>query len=172
LHQLNHGPEWIRDVTEILARWELVPGDLEFEVTEATLAQLKWSQNDVLPQLRTLGVKIAIDGFGSEYSSFDYIKEYRVNHLKLAHSFIGKSAADSNNAATIRAIVQFARDIGITVIAQGVETEQQSELLSRTDSSTQAQGYHFSGAVGVAAATELLRAGTIQPNQREWSEAV
>ena len=43
--------------------------------TEATLAQLKWTQNDVLPQLRALGVKIAIDGFGSEYSSFDYIKE-------------------------------------------------------------------------------------------------
>ena len=82
----------MRDVTETLAKWGLPPSDLEFDVTEATLAQLKWMQNDVLPQLRELGVKIAIDDFGSEYSSFDYIKEYRVNHLKIAPSYINRSS--------------------------------------------------------------------------------
>jgi diguanylate cyclase (GGDEF)-like protein/PAS domain S-box-containing protein len=162
LHQLKHGQALIRDVAETLAVWELPPSALEFDVTEATLAQLKWTQNDVLPQLRALGVKIAIDGFGSEYSSFDYIKEYRVNHLKIAPSYINDSVMDSDDAAAMRAILAFARDMGIAVIAQGVETEQQSALLQRTDSATQGQGFHFSKAVSAGEASELLRRGCIE----------
>jgi diguanylate cyclase (GGDEF)-like protein/PAS domain S-box-containing protein len=162
LHQLKHGQALIRDVAETLALWELPPSALEFDVTEATLAQLKWTQNDVLPQLRALGVKIAIDGFGSEYSSFDYIKEYRVNHLKIAPSYIKDSAIDSDDAAAMRAILAFARDMGIAVIAQGVETEQQSALLQLTDSATQGQGFHFSKAVSAGEASELLRRGCIE----------
>jgi len=162
LHQLKHGQALIRDVEETLARWELPASALEFDVTEATLAQLKWTQNDLLPRLRALGVKIAIDGFGSEYSSFDYIKEYRVNHLKMAPSYINESAVDSDDAAAMRAILAFARDMGIAVIAQGVETEQQSAMLQSTNSATQAQGFHFSKAVSAQEAGELLRKGCIE----------
>jgi EAL domain-containing protein (putative c-di-GMP-specific phosphodiesterase class I) len=122
---------------------------------------LTWTQNEVLPQLRQLGVKIAIDDFGSEYSSFDYVRSYRVNHLKIAQSFINRSTSDPESAATIRAIVNFARDIGIVVIAQGVETDQQRDILTSTDDTTQAQGFHFSKAVGVDRAGELLRKGYI-----------
>ncbi len=71
LFQLKSGQELVRDVTETLAKWGLAPSDLEFDVTEATLAQLTWTQNEVLPQLREFGVKIAIDDSGSKYSSFD-----------------------------------------------------------------------------------------------------
>jgi diguanylate cyclase (GGDEF)-like protein/PAS domain S-box-containing protein len=161
LHQLKHGSALIREVTETLEKWGLPASVLEFDVTEATLAQLKWTQNDVLPGLRALGVKIAIDGFGSEYSSFDYIKEYRVNHLKIAPSYIQESAIDSDDAAAMRAILTFARDMGITVIAQGVETAEQSSLLKETHSATQAQGFHFSKAVSAGSAGELLRLGRI-----------
>ncbi len=161
LLQLKHGQELVRDVTATLAKWGLVPSDLEFDVTEATLAQLTWAQNEVIPQLRQLGVKIAIDDFGSEYSSFDYVRAYRVNHLKIAQSFISRSTTDPECAATIRAIVNFAHDVGIVVIAQGVETEQQHNLLSSTDTKTQAQGFHFSKAVGAERAGEFLRAGQI-----------
>jgi diguanylate cyclase (GGDEF)-like protein/PAS domain S-box-containing protein len=161
LFQLTSGRELVRDVTETIAKWGLTPSDLEFDVTEATLAQLTWTQNDVLPQLREIGVKIAIDDFGSEYSSFDYVRAYRVNHLKIAQSFINRSTTDPERAATIRAIVNFARDIGIVVIAQGVETEQQRDLLSSTDTMTQAQGFHFSKPVAADRAGELLRQGRI-----------
>ena len=161
LIQLKCGRELVRDVAETIEKWELTPSDLEFDVTEATLAQLTWTQNEVLPQLRELGVKIAIDDFGSEYSSFDYVRAYRVNHLKIAQSFINRSAQDAESAATIRAIVNFAHDIGIVVIAQGVETEQQRDLLTSTDTLTQAQGFHFSRAVGADRAGELLRQGRI-----------
>jgi EAL domain-containing protein (putative c-di-GMP-specific phosphodiesterase class I) len=151
----------IRDVEAALAKWRLSPTDLEFDVTEATLAQLTWTHNEVLPQLRDLGVKIAIDNFGSEYSSFDYVRAYRVNHLKVAQSFVNRSCTDPRSAATISAIIGFARDIGVTVIAQGVETIEQSTLLSATDAATQAQGFHFSKAVGAVEAGELLRQGRI-----------
>jgi diguanylate cyclase (GGDEF)-like protein/PAS domain S-box-containing protein len=161
LFQLKSGQDLVRDVTETLDRWGLAPSDLEFDVTEATLAQLTWTQNAILPQLRELGVKIAIDDFGSEYSSFDYVRAYRVNHLKVAQSFINRSTTDAESAATIRAIVNFARDIGIVVIAQGVETEQQRDLLTLTDITTQAQGFHFSKAVGAERASEMLRNGRV-----------
>ena len=175
LFQLKSGQELLRDVTETIAKWGLMPCDLEFDVTEATLAQLTWTQNEVLPKLRELGVKIAIDDFGSEYSSFDYVRAYRVNHLKIAQSFINRSSGDPECAATIRAIVNFAHDIGIVVIAQGVETEQQRDLLTSTDTMTQAQGFHFSRAVGANRAGELLRQGRIasprEPSNEERSRA-
>jgi diguanylate cyclase (GGDEF)-like protein/PAS domain S-box-containing protein len=161
LLQLKTGQDLVRDVSKILAKWSLAPSDLEFDVTEATLAQLTWMQNDVLPQLRQLGVKIAIDDFGGEYSSFDYVRAYGVNHLKIAQSFISRSSNDPECAATVRAIVNFARDIGIAVIAQGVETEQQRLLLTSTDATTQAQGFHFSKAVTADRAGDLLRQGRI-----------
>ena len=161
LLQLKLGHELVRDVTQTLAKWNLVPSDLEFDVTEAMLAQLTWTQNDVLPHLRQLGVKIAIDDFGSEYSSFDYIRAFRVNHLKIAQSFINRSTTDPESAATIRAIVNFAHDVGITVIAQGVETEQQHDLLTLTDATTQAQGFHFSKPVAADLAAQLLRESMI-----------
>ncbi len=161
LHQLKHGATLIREVGETLEKWALPGSALEFDVTEATLAQLKWTQNEVLPQLRALGVKIAIDGFGSEYSSFDYIKEYKVNHLKISRSHIEKSASDSDDGAAMRAILTFARDTGISVSAQGVETEEQSTQLKRTHSAIQAQGFHFSKALGADSASQLLRLGRI-----------
>jgi EAL domain-containing protein (putative c-di-GMP-specific phosphodiesterase class I) len=166
LHQLKTGHQLVRDVTETIAKWGLAPFDLEFDVTEATLAQLRWTQNDVLPQLRELGVKIAIDDFGSEYSSFDYVRAYGVNHLKIAQSFVNRSTQDAESAATIRAIVNFAKDIGIEVIAQGVETEQQRALLSSANATSQAQGFHFSKAVGATRAGELLRQGRIALNRQ------
>jgi diguanylate cyclase (GGDEF)-like protein/PAS domain S-box-containing protein len=160
-HQLKAGPVLIRTVTDTLEKWGLAPSDLEFEVTEGTLAQLKWSQSDVLPQLCTLGIKIAIDGFGSEYSSFDYIKEYRVNHLKLARSYIREATIDAEHANAVRAIVRFAHDLGIPVIAQGVETEEQNALLKGHDDATQGQGFHFSRPVSAEKAAALLRLGTV-----------
>jgi diguanylate cyclase (GGDEF)-like protein/PAS domain S-box-containing protein len=175
LFQLKCGQDLVSDVTQTIAKWGLMPSDLEFDVTEATLAQLKWTQNEVLPRLCQLGVKIAIDDFGSEYSSFDYVRAYRVNHLKIAQSFVNRSTTDPECAATIRAIVNFAHDIGIVVIAQGVETEQQRDLLTSTDTMTQAQGFHFSKAVGADRAGEFLRQGRIasmnESSEEEHSQA-
>ncbi|MBD9565676.1 EAL domain-containing protein [Pseudomonas sp. PDM09] len=161
LAQLKSGPELIYDVLRTTARWELCPWDLRFDVTEATLAQTKWTHNDVLPRLRELGVKIAIDDFGTEYSSFDYLKTYQVNHLKLAQTFIDMAARDPASATTLRAIINFARDVGIGIIAEGVETQEQRSSLMATGSPMNAQGQYFSQAVSSQQAAELLKAGSI-----------
>jgi diguanylate cyclase (GGDEF)-like protein/PAS domain S-box-containing protein len=161
LAQLNRGPELLQEVSACLDRWNLAPLDLEFDVTERTLAQLKWTQNEILPKLREMGVQIAIDNFGTEYSSFDYVRAYRINHLKISRACITRSATDAQSAAMISAIITFARDIGIDVIAQGVETEQQCALLNGAEANTQAQGFHFSAPVGAAEAAAMLRIGKI-----------
>jgi EAL domain-containing protein (putative c-di-GMP-specific phosphodiesterase class I) len=164
-HQVNAGQTLVRDVKETVAKWGLAASDLEFDVTEATLAHLRWAQNDTLSRLRELGVKIAIDDFGSEYSSFDYVKAFGMNHLKISQSYVNRSTQDPQSAATIRAIVHFARDIGIDVIAQGVETEKQRDLLFSAPSTVQAQGVHSSKAVGAVRAGELLRQGCVALNR-------
>ncbi|MCU1736283.1 MULTISPECIES: bifunctional diguanylate cyclase/phosphodiesterase [unclassified Pseudomonas] len=163
LAQLKSGSELIRDVLETTGKWGLSPADLQFDVTEATLAHTKWTQNDVLPKLRELGVKIAIDDFGTDYSSFDYLKTYRVNHLKLAQSLINHASQDVESATTLRAIINFAREVGIGIIAEGVETQEQRHSLMATGSPMTAQGYYFSKAVDSQRASELLHAGHIPP---------
>ncbi|MNF91373.1 Phytochrome-like protein cph2 [compost metagenome] len=169
LTQLKTGPELIYDVLRTTARWELAPWDLRFDVTEATLAQTKWTHNDVLPRLCELGVQIAIDDFGTGYSSFDYLKTYRVNHLKLAQRFLDSANADPENATTLRAIINFARDVGIGIIAEGVETQEQRTTLMSSGGAMQAQGHYFSTVVDSGQAAELLKAGTIVPATDHWT---
>ena len=164
LAQLKSGPDLINDVLRTTARWNLCPWDLRFDVTEATLAQTKWSHNDVLPRLCALGVKVAIDNFGTEYSSFDYLKTYQVNHLKIAQNFIDNAIRDPASASTLRAIINFAREMGIGVIAEGVETQEQRDSLISTGSPITAQGFYFSKAVSPLQASELLQIGSIEPD--------
>jgi len=163
LAQLKSGTELLKDVIETTSRWDLSPSDLQFDVTEATLAQTKWTQNDVLPRLRALGVRIAIDDFGTDYSSFDYLKTYRVNNLKLAQSFINHATEDADSATTLKAIINFAREVGIGIIAEGVETLEQRSSLISTGSPMTAQGYYFSKAVDSQQAALLLQRGTLTP---------
>jgi diguanylate cyclase (GGDEF)-like protein/PAS domain S-box-containing protein len=163
LSQLKDSRELVRDVNLTTARHGIEPGCLEFDVTEATLAQATLTHNDSLKQLRQLGAKIAIDDFGTEYSSFEYLRAYDVSHLKIAQSFINGADAIPERASMIRAIISIARELNIGVIAEGVETEEQRAQLASTGSTTHAQGYFFSEAVSAGRAAELLRDGAVKP---------
>jgi diguanylate cyclase (GGDEF)-like protein/PAS domain S-box-containing protein len=160
--QLKMGNEFIRDVTQTLERAGLLPQFLEIDVTESMVAQATLAQNKVLERLQQLGVRIALDNFGMEYSSFDYLRTYRVNHLKVAQEFIRRAIDDPKGAATVRAIIGAARELGIQVIAEGVETEEQRALLVSIGSSTSGQGFFFSEAVPADKATLLLQKGSIE----------
>ena len=166
LGQLRQGSELIRDVTEGLAKWQLDPSVLEFDVTESTLAQMTWTHNDVLPKLRALGVRIAIDDFGTEYSSFEYLRTYRVNHLKIAQSMLKRAIDDPDSAATVRAIMNLAREARIGIIVEGLETQTQLAFLQSTGATTLAQGYYFSEAVMATEAGDFLRSGTMEQSER------
>ncbi|WP_248742638.1 MULTISPECIES: putative bifunctional diguanylate cyclase/phosphodiesterase [unclassified Pseudomonas] len=168
LAQLKSGPELIYDVLRTTARWELAPWDLRFDVTEATLAQTQWTHNDALPRLRELGVTIAIDDFGTEYSSFDYLKTYRVNHLKLAQSLIDNAARDEDGANRLRAIVNFARDLAIDISAEGVQPDVQGATLVPGVPLKNVQGFCLSAAVSPEQAARLLKdASAAAPLPRE-----
>ncbi len=156
IYQLKTGAAFIQDVSDTLAKTGLPPEVLEFDVTESMLAQLTLARNDVLDRLAKLGVRIALDDFGTDYSSFDYLRTYRVNHLKVARDSVERATKDTKRATTIRAILGMAKELGIQVIAEGLETEEQRALLLSIGPNTKAQGFYFSEAVEAGKATKLL----------------
>ncbi|HET7131989.1 MAG TPA: EAL domain-containing protein, partial [Gammaproteobacteria bacterium] len=121
--QLKSSRELLHDVKNALEKWGLNPADLSFDVTEATLARLALMRNDVLVELRALGVRIAIDDFGSEYSSFDYLRRYRVNLLKITRALLDAATVDVEHAATVRAILSLARELGVSVVTAGFDVD-------------------------------------------------
>ena len=160
--QLKNAAELEREVEESLGRWNIDPGDMELELTESVLMEATQRHSNTLQNLRRLGTKIAIDDFGTGYSSLKYLTQYPVNRLKLAQEFVLRVTVDYRNAAVVRAAIRLANELGLEVIAEGVETEAQVRFLLGAGCE-QAQGYYFSRPVTAQKATELLRAGRIQP---------
>jgi len=172
LGQLRTGDELIQFVTATLMKWGLTPKDLELDVTETMLAYATWAYIDVLERLQQLGVMIAIDDFGTQYSSLDYLKHYRVSRLKIPRAMITAAAQqDQRNAAMVRAIIGLARELDIEVMAQGVENEAQRDLLTAAPSTTKVQGFYYSAPVPASGATQLLRQRLIEPRLSQVSEA-
>jgi EAL domain-containing protein (putative c-di-GMP-specific phosphodiesterase class I) len=149
------------DIAASLARWNIEAGDLEVELTETVLMEITQKHGDVLERLRQLGVRIAIDDFGTGYSSLKYLTIYPVNRLKIAQELVFGVTTDSRNATVVRATIRLAQELGIEVIAEGVETAAQADFLLSAGCSY-AQGYYFSRPVNAEHATELLRQRKIE----------
>lgn len=171
LGQLQTGDNFVRSVTQTLTKWGLSPKDLELDVTESMLAHVTLHKNSVLDRLQALGVKIAIDDFGTQYSSLDYLKTYRVSRVKIPRPMLDDAMQDPGASAMVRAIIGIARELGIEVIAQGVETEEQRDLLICVPSATKVQGFYYSAPVPAVHATELLQQRLIEPRLSQMSEA-
>ena len=155
--QLKGGPEFVKLIQSILARWELATECLELDVTESMLVHATMAQNDVLEQLQELGVNIAIDDFGTQYSSLDYLKTLHVSRLKIPRMMMRAGTEDPGSAAMVRAIIGIARELNIEVVAQGIETEAEQALLTPAASTTKVQGFYYSEPVPLAQAETLLR---------------
>ena len=165
--EIKAGDEFVEFVRATLEKWELAPQTLELDVTESMLARATLTQNDVLERLQQIGVKISIDDFGTQYSSLDYLRTYRVNRLKIPQSLTSTAAWMPENAAMVRAIVGIARELGIEVIAQGVESERDWAFLTATSPVAKVQGYYYSAPVSAERAEQLLRGGRLTPEQRD-----
>ncbi len=165
LAQIKMAAEFVRDVNESLERWRLQPSDLELDVTEHVLARTTLSQSDVLVELRRLGVGIAIDNFGAKYSTLDYLRTYHVSRLKIARGMVAAADAQAGGSAMIRAILSLAAELGLDVVAEGVETENQRDLLVAASARAQGQGFFYSRAVSASESMQMLRAGVVRPDK-------
>ncbi|MGP0090655.1 MAG: EAL domain-containing protein [Xanthobacteraceae bacterium] len=148
------------EINAALAETQLPPGLLEIELTETALMETSRGHNDVVERLRAHGLRIAIDDFGTGYSSLLYLRRFPVDRIKLAQEFIADIGIDSNDTAIVKASIGLARELGIGVIAEGVETVEQLRLLHEWGC-RQAQGFYFAKPLSVGDVTPLLHGGNI-----------
>jgi len=141
IHQLIH-----QDFAESLQRTCHITGvdtqHIELEITEGGLAQYPNTIMQVLHELRTLGFKLAIDDFGTDYSSLSRLKAFNVDLLKIDRSFVSDMTTDEDSAAIVRAVIDLAGALSLITLAEGVETLEQYELLKQYGC-TRFQGYYF-----------------------------
>lgn len=141
IHQIIH-PNFADRVSAICQQFNIPPEYLELEITEGGLARYPDSIADILTQLQQAGFKLAIDDFGTDYSSLGRLKSFNVDLLKIDRSFVSDMTNDPDDAAIVKAIIDLADALGLTTLAEGVETAEQFELLKRYGC-LRGQGYLF-----------------------------
>jgi diguanylate cyclase (GGDEF)-like protein/PAS domain S-box-containing protein len=150
------------DIAASVAEAGLSPKVLELELTESVLMGVTRDHSDLLLRLRNEGYHIAIDDFGSGYSSLDYLRRYPVDRIKIAQKFISEIGIESGSDAIVRAALGLARELNLDVIVEGVETAAQLALLREWGART-IQGYYYSRPLPVAEVTRMLGIGRIRP---------
>ncbi|MFP5247408.1 MAG: putative bifunctional diguanylate cyclase/phosphodiesterase, partial [Thermoanaerobaculia bacterium] len=141
-HQVAQ-PQFIHSVHDTLVAFSLEPQDIELEITEsAALQNLEWTLS-VLDQLRTLGVKIAVDDFGTGQSSLVYLKRLPLTSLKIDREFLRDVQREASDAAIFRSIVELGHSLGLYVVAEGIETDADRRLVEEQECDGM-QGYLFS----------------------------
>lgn len=132
------------------------PGDrLEMEITESALIGNADLAIECFEQWRTLGVHIAVDDFGTGYSSLSYLSRLPIDRLKLDRSFVQRMMFEKKTAAIVRSVFALGKELGITVLAEGIETEAQFAMLQRLGCE-QVQGFLFARPVPAEEARALL----------------
>lgn len=157
--QLRHGDVY-RLIEDVLADTGLSPQFLELEITESALMDREQESIELLQKLRSLGVRIAIDDFGTGYSSLAYLKKFPLDVLKIDKSFVDDIPSDKDDMVIASTIVAMGHNLGIRVLAEGVETEEQLEFLRSKDCHCY-QGYLSSPPVP-AADFELMLTKNLQ----------
>ena len=155
--QLKLGRDFYREVQTTLVKWGLSPQDLEFDVSEAVISADYGASPNVLQQLHDLGVRIAIDDFGAEYTSLGRVKAYHVTRLKIAPYFINSMTTNDADAGAVRLMIHLASKMGIEIIAKSVETQEQQAFLLSAAEHANAQGFFYSKPLPSVQATDFFR---------------
>jgi diguanylate cyclase (GGDEF)-like protein/PAS domain S-box-containing protein len=145
----------VRQVDEVLRELSLPPGTLQLELTESLLMEDAEAAVAVLAALESRGVRLAIDDFGTGYSSLSYLQRFPISTLKIDRSFVAGMEAGSSQSKLVRTMVGLARSLGMGVVAEGVETEEQLRVLKRLGCE-RGQGFLFSHALSSDEVVPLL----------------
>ena len=149
-------PDFLTTVAAILSRTHVRPQALKLELTESLLVQ---DVDDIIAKmtaLQKLGVGFSLDDFGTGFSSLNYLKRLPLDQLKIDQSFVRDVLVDSNDAAIAHTIIELGKNLGFTVIAEGVESEGQRDFLMAHGCST-FQGYLFSKPLPIHAFIDFVR---------------
>ncbi|SHG17389.1 putative bifunctional diguanylate cyclase/phosphodiesterase [Bradyrhizobium erythrophlei] len=155
--QQFHQRDVLSEVRYALEISGLSANRLEIEITESSLLRNTQSTHDVLSQLRSLGVRISLDDFGTGYSSLSYLHNFPLQKVKIDRSFL--EGIDTDRPLTLlRGVARLSADLGMSVVVEGIETNEQLELISADGTVTEAQGYLFSRPVPAVRVRQLLNA--------------
>lgn len=152
------GESFLKQLREILEETGLDPSSLELELTESALMKHAESAASILATLRGSGVQVAVDDFGTGYSSLSYLRKFPIDALKIDQSFVGRIGADADDASIVTAVIGMAKSLKLRVVAEGVETLEQSIFL-QAHACDEAQGYYFGRPVPAEQFAQLLRTG-------------
>ena len=153
-HQLG-SPTLVSDIEQVIEDTGLSPTAVKLELTESTLIDDPTTATRILGRLRDRGIKLYIDDFGTGYSSLSYLHRFAIDGLKIDKSFVDMLGQDHRKAAIVPSIVGLAHNLGMGVVAEGVETREQAEELTLLDCG-EAQGYLYSRPVPRDQAAELI----------------
>jgi len=144
-----------QQVQRILVHAGLAATHLEIELTESVAQQDPNGAMAIMAQLHQMGVHLSIDDFGTGYSSLSYLKRFAATRLKIDQSFVRDICDDPDDLAIVRAVISMARSLGLTTIAEGVETLAQLDIL-RAEGCNEVQGYYFSRPLPAAQVTDFM----------------
>ena len=140
-------PDLVENIAGLLQEFQLPPRCLKLEITESVFSDNLDAAVGLLTQLRELGVQLSIDDFGTRYSSLSYLQRFPIDTLKIDRSFVTQMMENEENLAIVRTIVALAQNLGMDVVAEGVETEDQLRLLRKLECEN-GQGFLFSTPLG------------------------
>jgi EAL domain-containing protein (putative c-di-GMP-specific phosphodiesterase class I) len=142
-------------VISALARSGLPPDRLELEITETVLLQESDATTKTIGRLQQLGIRISLDDFGTGYSSLSYLRKFPFHKIKIAGSFVKDLATDRGSIGIIRAVASMGVDLGMTIVVEGVETDEQLTLVKAVGCH-EVQGYLLGRPMPAAAIRERL----------------
>ena len=155
--QQFHQRDMLSEVRYALEVSGLPAHRLEVEITESSLLSNTQLTHDVLSQLSAIGVRISLDDFGTGYSSLSYLHNFPLQKVKIDRSFL--EGIDTDRPLTLlRGVARLSADLGMSVVVEGIETNEQLELISADGTVSEAQGYLFSHPVPAVRIRQLLNA--------------
>jgi diguanylate cyclase (GGDEF)-like protein/PAS domain S-box-containing protein len=158
----------VNEVRQLLKRTGFAPERLTLEITESAVIREGEETSLVLQKLRAAGMKVAIDDFGTGYSSLSYLARFPIDVIKIDKAFVKASGGEVKSSSLLRAIVGLGHSLGVEIVAEGIETKEQAQILEPLG--CRGQGYYYSKSVSGQAILALLESGEPLHNGAEVAD--